>query len=205
MRTGMRLVRQIVLEQLEQLNQTNHSNNDSNAVDPNLRKKKKRNMKKTKIETNAIASILYLLSSTYEFNDVPPVRHNEDWLNVELCAKLPWGAKPSDQRLHHLHRSSTSNESNESMTINTNTMSDSHTKCYLLLQAHIFHAQLPISDYVMDLRSIMEQVPRLLAAMEFICIRDTVLNKIGDEARNDDDDWSMKSLLSRAKNLLRNE
>ena len=71
--------------------------------------------------------------------------------------------------------------------------------------SYFFYAQLPISDYLMDLHTIMEQVPRLLAAMEFICIRDTVLNSVGDEARNDDDDWSIKSLLSRARNLLRIE
>eukprot|EP00985_Skeletonema_marinoi_P014943 scaffold7635_cov131-Skeletonema_marinoi.AAC.13 len=47
-------------------------------------------------------------------------------------------------------------------------MLDPHTKCFLLLQAFIFRAKLPISDYINDMRTVVEQIPRLLAAMEFV-------------------------------------
>merc|ERR1712151_232521 len=214
MRNGMRLVRQTVLEQLEFLRQNSQSTVDNNntalistqtrSKPDGKKKKKKNNTDKTQIENNAIANILYVLSSTQEFNDVPPVRHNEDLLNAELCAKLPWGATPQQQQLKQPHNTTTSNgPNNTNMTINANSMGDSHTKCYLLLQAHIFHTQLPISDYVMDLYSIMEQVPRLLAAMEFICERDAVLNKNKDEAKSEEEDWSMKHLLHQTKKFLR--
>ena len=207
MRNGMRLVRQAVLEQLELSRQSSQSATDNITTaqkkSKDSKKKKKNNFDKSQIENYAIANILYVLSSTQEFNDVPPVRHNEDLLNAELCAKLPWGATPPQQQLMQLHDSTTSNGPNTTMIINANAMGDSHTKCYLLLQAHVFHTQLPTSDYIMDLHSVMEQVPRLLAAMEFICVRDAVLNKNEDEARGEKEDWSMKHLLHQTKKLLR--
>eukprot|EP00568_Trieres_chinensis_P008451 CAMPEP_0183294532 /NCGR_PEP_ID=MMETSP0160_2-20130417/2840_1 /TAXON_ID=2839 ORGANISM="Odontella Sinensis, Strain Grunow 1884" /NCGR_SAMPLE_ID=MMETSP0160_2 /ASSEMBLY_ACC=CAM_ASM_000250 /LENGTH=254 /DNA_ID=CAMNT_0025455877 /DNA_START=14 /DNA_END=774 /DNA_ORIENTATION=+ len=51
-------------------------------------------------------------------------------------------------------------------------MADPHTKCYLLIQAHITHSQLPISDYITDTRTVMDQLPRLLAAMQFVSLDD---------------------------------
>jgi hypothetical protein len=73
----------------------------------------------------------------------------------------------------------------------TDVYADPHTKCFLLIQgylekvrekgrvkkilvpslAHITQipqARLPISDYINDTRSVMDNVPRLLAAMHFI-------------------------------------
>ena len=41
-------------------------------------------------------------------------------------------------------------------------------RCFLLIQANIEKARLPISDYVNDTKTVMDSVPRLLAAMQFI-------------------------------------
>lgn len=35
------------------------------------------------------------------------------------------------------------------------------------------HAKLPISDYVNDTKTVMDQIPRLLAAMQYIALQDT--------------------------------
>lgn len=41
-----------------------------------------------------------------------------------------------------------------------------------LIQAFIFKCKLPISDYVNDMRSVVDQIPRLLAAMEYVAQED---------------------------------
>lgn len=116
------------------------------------------------IHTFAIAKILYELSFTHEFNELP-VRHNEEELNLELSRGLPWGydlgkvsfwmdkKKPAGSSILDI-------------------MLDPHTKCFLLLQAFIFKSKLPISDYINDMRSVVEQVPRLLAAMQYVALDD---------------------------------
>jgi hypothetical protein len=107
-----------------------------------------------------IAKILYSLSHTHEFNELP-VRHNEEELNLDLSRSLPWG--------HDLSKVSWWMDNHKSAGKNIlEIMSDPHTKCFLLLQAFIFRARLPISDYINDMRSVVEQIPRLLAAMEFV-------------------------------------
>ncbi len=108
----------------------------------------------------AIAQILYELSATHEFDELP-VRHNEEELNLELSRSIPWG--------HDLGTVSwwTEKPSRPGKNI-LDIMASPHTKCFLLLQAHIFKSKLPISDYINDMRSVVEQIPRLLAAMEFI-------------------------------------
>mmetsp|Transcript_40669 Transcript_40669/g.73328 ORF Transcript_40669/g.73328 Transcript_40669/m.73328 type:complete len:383 (-) Transcript_40669:165-1313(-) len=114
--------------------------------------------------TFAIAKILYELSATHEFNELP-VRHSEDELNLELSKSLPWGYDLSkvswwmDKQKH---------PGKNILDI----MADPHTKCFLLLQAFIFKGTLPISDYINDMRGVVEQIPRLLAAMQFIALDD---------------------------------
>jgi hypothetical protein len=44
------------------------------------------------VEEIAVASILYFLSWTTEFSEIP-VRHNEELLNADLSESLPWGPK----------------------------------------------------------------------------------------------------------------
>ena len=109
--------------------------------------------------TYAIAKILLEISSTHEFSEIP-VRHNEEELNLELSRSLPWG--------YDLNKVSWWMDKPKQPGKNIlDIMASPHTKAYLLLQAFIFKSKLPISDYINDMRSVVEQVPRLLAAMQF--------------------------------------
>lgn len=116
------------------------------------------------IYTFAIAKILYELSFTHEYNELP-VRHNEEELNLELSRGLPWG--------YDLGKVSFWMDKKKPAGANIlDIMLDPHTKCFLLLQAYIFKSKLPISDYINDMRSVVEQVPRLLAAMQYVALDD---------------------------------
>ena len=114
--------------------------------------------------TFAVANILYVLSFTHEFNEIP-VRHNEEEENLELSRSLAWGYDLSkvswwlDKPKH---------PGKNILDI----MADPHTKCFLLVQAFLFKAKLPISDYINDMRSVVQQIPRLLAAMQFVALDD---------------------------------
>lgn len=98
------------------------------------------------IEKLGVSSLLHALSQTHEFDELP-VRHNEEKLNLELSLQLPWCDNIVEEN-----------------------MIDPHTKCYLLLQAYITGAQLPISDYINDTKSVIDQIPRLLATMEYVAM-----------------------------------
>ncbi|KAK3147995.1 hypothetical protein QOZ80_3BG0289310 [Eleusine coracana subsp. coracana] len=86
---------------------------------------------------------VHILSAAAEFDELP-VRHNEDNLNRILSENVPY---PVDQ--HHLD--------------------DPHVKANLLFQAHFSRAELPISDYVTDLKSVLDQSIRIIQAMIDIC------------------------------------
>lgn len=86
-----------------------------------------------------ISDLVLLMSDAIEYS-LLPVRHNEELLNAELAIKLPWDTSKMN-------------------------MEDSHTKTYLLLQAHFYHIPLPISDYITDLKSVLDQAPRVLNGM----------------------------------------
>ena len=58
-------------------------------------------------------------------------------------------------------------------------MASPHTKCFLLLQAFIFKSKLPISDYINDMRTVVEQIPHLLGVMQFIALDDILLRSLG--------------------------
>lgn len=100
------------------------------------------------------------------------VRHNEDILNKELNAFLRYKVK---------------DESFDS----------SHTKTYILLQAHFSRIELPCSDYYTDLKSVMDQCVRVLQAMidivsmkglSFVCIRLTIIMQMIMQGRWFDDE-----------------
>jgi activating signal cointegrator complex subunit 3 len=87
-------------------------------------------------ETNDAPSLLAVLSNTSEYDELP-VRHNEDKLNEELAAHVP-------------------------IPVDAHMLDDPHTKAHLLLQAHLSSLALPISDYVTDTNSVLDQAIRIL-------------------------------------------
>ena len=86
------------------------------------------------------ASLFRLLCDATEFCELP-VRHNEELLNAELALQVPWPCTASDM------------------------MESPNLKAYLLLQAYLYHIKLPISDYINDTKSVLDQIPRVLNAM----------------------------------------
>ncbi|CAJ1934944.1 unnamed protein product [Cylindrotheca closterium] len=110
-----------------------------------------------RVDEVSISWLLYTLSFTPEFDELP-VRHNEEDLNEGLSENLMWGADTAgvqSPESTYIYRSS-------------DVYADPHTKGFLLIQAFLEKAQLPISDYVNDTRTVMDSVPRLLAAMHFV-------------------------------------
>jgi activating signal cointegrator complex subunit 3 len=90
-------------------------------------------------DDHTVQSLAKLLADAHEYDELP-VRHNEDQLNAQLAEELPWEVDPL-------------------------ALDDAHTKAYLLLQAHFGRVELPISDYVNDTKSVMDQALRILNAM----------------------------------------
>lgn len=86
---------------------------------------------------------LHILSAASEFDELP-VRHNEEKYNEALSEKVKY---PVDK----------------------NRLDDPHIKALLLFQAHFSQLELPISDYVTDLKSVLDQSIRVIQAMIDIC------------------------------------
>ncbi|KAF2859304.1 Sec63-domain-containing protein [Piedraia hortae CBS 480.64] len=87
-----------------------------------------------------ISHALTSLSLSTEFNDLP-VRHNEDLINTQLSRSLPLPAEPLGLPLW-----------------------SPHVKTFLLLQAHFERIDLPISDYIGDQNSVLDQIIRVIQA-----------------------------------------
>lgn len=113
------------------------------------------------ITSSAVAQLLFVLAHVHEFDELP-VRHNEEHLNQTLSERLPWG--PDLRKFSNVKK-----QKKESYQDAIDIFGDPHTKCFLLIQAHITRSELPISDYINDTRTVLDQVPRLLAAMQHIC------------------------------------
>ncbi|KAF2268062.1 Sec63-domain-containing protein [Lojkania enalia] len=86
------------------------------------------------------SDVLSWVSHATEYDELP-VRHNEDLINAELSLALP--IKGDSLGLP---------------------MWDPHVKAFLLLQAHFSRIDLPISDYVGDLNSVLDQSIRIVQA-----------------------------------------
>jgi antiviral helicase SLH1 len=86
--------------------------------------------------------VLAWVSLASEFDDLP-VRHNEDLINAELAKNLPLSCSGLMDDLP---------------------MWDAHIKAFLLLQAFISRIELPISDYVGDSNSVLDQSIRIIQA-----------------------------------------
>jgi len=84
--------------------------------------------------------VLSWMSRATEYDELP-VRHNEDLINTELSRNLPLPATSFGLP-----------------------MWDPHVKSFLLLQAHFSRVSLPISDYVGDQTSVLDQAIRIIQA-----------------------------------------
>ncbi|EGO59151.1 activating signal cointegrator 1 complex subunit 3 [Neurospora tetrasperma FGSC 2508] len=82
------------------------------------------------------------MSRASEYDELP-VRHNEDLINAELAKALPFPTSAFDGL----------------------PMWDPHVKAFLLLQAHMARVEpLPITDYVGDQTSVLDQAVRIIQA-----------------------------------------
>lgn len=111
-----------------------------------------------KLELSIFDRAIMSIAWTHEFDDLP-VRHNEEESNARLFAALKLG--PSVLSLLR-EFFSLMNASDSDI------MGDPHTKCYLLVQAYLSKTPLPVSDYVNDTKSVLDQLPRLVGAMQYI-------------------------------------
>ncbi|KAK7206302.1 Sec63 Brl domain-containing protein [Myxozyma melibiosi] len=94
-----------------------------------------------KIKRNpSFEECLQILSEASEY-DLLPVRHNEDLVNIELSKKLRFPGEMLEK-----------------------VMWDPHVKAFLLIQAHLSRAELPITDYMQDMVSVLDQSIRVLQA-----------------------------------------
>ncbi|KIX02526.1 uncharacterized protein Z518_08467 [Rhinocladiella mackenziei CBS 650.93] len=97
--------------------------------------------KAAKAPTTRFADVLAWVSLATEFDELP-VRHNEDLVNAELSKNLPL----STTMLENLP------------------MWDPHVKAFLLMQAFMSRVDLPITDYVGDQTSVLDQSIRIIQA-----------------------------------------
>lgn len=88
------------------------------------------------------ADVLAWISLATEFDELP-VRHNEDLINAELAKNLPLDTEGL---------------------VDKPSMGDPHVKTFLLLQAFMSRVDLPISDYVGDQTSVLDQSIRIIQA-----------------------------------------
>ncbi|XP_062168571.1 DExH-box ATP-dependent RNA helicase DExH14 [Alnus glutinosa] len=86
---------------------------------------------------------LHILSAASEYDELP-VRHNEENYNEALSERVQYA-------------------------VDKNRLDDPHVKANLLFQAHFSQLELPISDYVTDLKSVLDQSIRIIQAMIDIC------------------------------------
>ncbi|KAG8388729.1 hypothetical protein BUALT_Bualt02G0155600 [Buddleja alternifolia] len=86
---------------------------------------------------------LHILAGASEYDELP-VRHNEENHNAELSNKVPYK-------------------------VDKNLLDDPHVKANLLFQAHFSRVELPITDYVTDLKSVLDQSIRIIQAMIDLC------------------------------------
>ncbi|XP_031489870.1 DExH-box ATP-dependent RNA helicase DExH14 isoform X2 [Nymphaea colorata] len=86
---------------------------------------------------------LHILSGATEYDELP-VRHNEENINKTLTEKVRY-------------------------LVDEQCLDDPHVKANLLFQSHFSQLELPISDYVTDMKSVLDQSIRIIQAMIDIC------------------------------------
>ena len=100
-----------------------------------------RRLVKRAIRDATFEDALTSMCGATEFDELP-VRHNEDLINTELSKNLPLKADAMGGL----------------------PLWDPHVKAFLLLQAHFSRIDLPISDYVGDQNSVLDQSIRIIQA-----------------------------------------
>lgn len=88
----------------------------------------------------SFGDVLSWMSQAIEYDELP-VRHNEDLVNEALSENLPYPGNTFGLP-----------------------MWDPHVKAFLLLQAHMSRIDLPITDYVGDQTSVLDQAIRIIQA-----------------------------------------
>ncbi|EAQ88122.1 hypothetical protein CHGG_04741 [Chaetomium globosum CBS 148.51] len=96
-------------------------------------------VQKAKPQASFLDALSWMCIAT-EYDELP-VRHNEDLINAELSRNLPFPGTAFDLP-----------------------MWDPHVKAFLLLQAHMSRIPLPITDYVGDQTSVLDQAIRIIQA-----------------------------------------
>ena len=103
-----------------------------------------------------VSALIGVLSNAKEFFGLP-VRHNEDVLNEALTHLVPIKVPKHD-------------------------LENTHVKANLLIQAHIERCPLPITDFLTDTKSVLDQSIRVLQGMIDVSAHkghlDTTLNLI---------------------------
>lgn len=89
--------------------------------------------------TRGIGDLIDILSKAKEFAGLP-VRHNEDVLNEALMHLVP-------------------------LKVPKHNLDSPHVKANLLLQAHFDRCPLPITDFITDTKSVLDQSIRVLQGM----------------------------------------
>ena len=89
---------------------------------------------------DSIPALLQLVSSASEY-DVEPVRHNEDQLLETFSASIHWQVPEGSD------------------------FNDPHLKVFMLLQGFMQRLPLPITDFVNDQNSVMDNSIRLINAL----------------------------------------
>ena len=82
--------------------------------------------------------LLRLLAEATEYDELP-VRHNEDKINYDLSMLTRY--KIDDWQTH---------------------LGDAHVKAFILVQAHLSHLKMPISDYVNDTITVLDSSIRIM-------------------------------------------
>ncbi|KAH8681476.1 Sec63 Brl domain-containing protein [Xylariales sp. PMI_506] len=99
-----------------------------------------RNLVKHAKPKATFSEVLWWMSGATEYDELS-VRHNEDLINAELSRNLPFDGTSFGLP-----------------------MWDPHVKAFLLMQAHMARVDLPITDYVGDQTSVLDQAIRIIQA-----------------------------------------
>lgn len=161
MQLGVKECRNIIMSNLQPEREFNEGDLSPENHPPTLAKF----TRPIAVDEKSIAWLLFTLCSTHECDELP-VRHNEELLNEELSAEVMWGPDTADLLAGTCKKG-------QQQYRNIEIFEDPHTKAFLLIQAHLEHVKLPISDYVNDTKSIVENIPRLLGAISYIAASET--------------------------------